>query len=112
VTYGRSLPAGDSRPTRHPTRLACQAAALVGCAGPACRTRSGHRDRAASCRRSGPHRHHADPAVIVSGGGGGALHHELAEHPDIVLHAQGGWVPLPPLASQARDVRLGATAAR
>jgi hypothetical protein len=28
--------------------------------------------------------------------GGGALHHELAEHPDVVLHAHGGWVPLPP----------------
>jgi hypothetical protein len=28
--------------------------------------------------------------------GGGALHRELAEHPDIVLHAQGDWVPLPP----------------
>jgi hypothetical protein len=26
-------PAGDSRPRRHRTRLACQAAALVGCAG-------------------------------------------------------------------------------
>jgi hypothetical protein len=73
VTYGRPLPAGDSRPTRHPTRLACQATALVGCAGSACRTRSGHRDRAASCRRSGPHRHHADRAVVVSGGGGGEL---------------------------------------
>jgi hypothetical protein len=34
--------------------------------------------------------------VVVSGGGVGALHHELAEHPDVVLHAQGGWVPLPP----------------
>jgi hypothetical protein len=28
--------------------------------------------------------------------GGGALHHELAEHPDVTLHAQGGWIPLPP----------------
>ncbi|MCA1695428.1 MAG: bifunctional DNA primase/polymerase [Actinobacteria bacterium] len=28
--------------------------------------------------------------------GGGALHHELAEHPDVVLHAHGSWVPLPP----------------
>jgi hypothetical protein len=28
--------------------------------------------------------------------GAGALHFALAEHPDIVLHAQGGWVPLPP----------------
>ena len=28
--------------------------------------------------------------------GAGALHFELAEHPDVVLHAQGGWVPLPP----------------
>jgi hypothetical protein len=28
--------------------------------------------------------------------GGGTLHHELADHPDVVLHAHGGWVPLPP----------------
>jgi Bifunctional DNA primase/polymerase, N-terminal len=28
--------------------------------------------------------------------GAGALHFALAEHPDVVLHAQGGWVPLPP----------------
>ena len=28
--------------------------------------------------------------------GGGALHRELAEHPNIVLHAHGDWVPLPP----------------
>jgi hypothetical protein len=28
--------------------------------------------------------------------GGGTLHRELADHPDIVLHAQGSWVPLPP----------------
>jgi hypothetical protein len=28
--------------------------------------------------------------------GGGTLHHQLAHHPDVVLHARGGWVPLPP----------------
>jgi hypothetical protein len=28
--------------------------------------------------------------------GGSALHRELAEHPDVVVHAHGGWVPLPP----------------
>jgi bifunctional DNA primase/polymerase-like protein len=28
--------------------------------------------------------------------GGGVLHHELADHPDVVLHARGSWVPLPP----------------
>ena len=28
--------------------------------------------------------------------GAGGLHCELAEHPEVVLHAQGGWVPLPP----------------
>lgn len=28
--------------------------------------------------------------------GGGALHHELDDHPDIELHAEGDWVPLPP----------------
>jgi hypothetical protein len=27
---------------------------------------------------------------------GGALHRELDDHPDVVLHAQGDWVPLPP----------------
>ncbi|MBV8997323.1 MAG: bifunctional DNA primase/polymerase [Pseudonocardiales bacterium] len=28
--------------------------------------------------------------------GAGARNFELAEHPDVLLHAQGGWVPLPP----------------
>ena len=28
--------------------------------------------------------------------GGSRLPHKLAEHPDVVLHSQGGWVPLPP----------------
>ncbi|MGH3997791.1 MAG: bifunctional DNA primase/polymerase [Pseudonocardiaceae bacterium] len=28
--------------------------------------------------------------------GGGALHHELDDHPDVLLHAEGAWVPLPP----------------
>lgn len=28
--------------------------------------------------------------------GAGALHFELAEHPDVLLHSRGGWVPLPP----------------
>lgn len=28
--------------------------------------------------------------------GGGALHRELDDHPDVLLHAEGGWVPLPP----------------
>ncbi len=28
--------------------------------------------------------------------GGGVLHRELEDHPDVVLHAEGGWVPLPP----------------
>jgi hypothetical protein len=28
--------------------------------------------------------------------GGGVLHHELDDHPDVMLHAEGDWVPLPP----------------
>lgn len=28
--------------------------------------------------------------------GGGQLHHDLAEHPDVVLHSRDSWVPLPP----------------
>jgi hypothetical protein len=28
--------------------------------------------------------------------GAGAVHFALAEHSDVLLHAQGGWVPLPP----------------
>lgn len=32
--------------------------------------------------------------------GGGWLHRELADHPDVVLHAEGGYVPLPPSPCQ------------
>ncbi|HKR51627.1 MAG TPA: bifunctional DNA primase/polymerase [Pseudonocardiaceae bacterium] len=37
--------------------------------------------------------------------GGGALHRELDDHPDVVLHAEGDWVPLPPSPCQPGVVR-------